>query len=87
MNGLVERGIGSGNDHRYPIQLTESDLQQADCVIALHEAEHRPYLESRFPGWADRIEYWHIPDRDQTPVSEALAVIEENVLRLLTQIK
>lgn len=87
LNGLEERGIGSGNDHRYPIQLEVSDLCLAGRVIALHEAEHRPYLESRFPGWADRIEYWHIPDRDQSPVSEALAAIEENVLRLISQIK
>lgn len=84
--GLAARGIPVGQDIRYPIQLEEADLRQAVRVIALHEAEHRPYLEARFPGWADRVEYWHIPDNYQTPVDEALAAIEENVLRLISEI-
>ena len=86
VNGLKDRGITLGNDIRYPIQLEESDLHQANRVIALYEPEHRPYLESRFPGWADRIEYWNIPDRELAPVNQALAAIEVNVLELITQL-
>lgn len=86
VNGLKDRGITLGNEIRYPIQLEESDLYQASRVIALYEPEHRPYLESRFPGWADRIEYWNIPDREFAPVNQALAAIEANVLELIAQL-
>jgi len=86
VNGLKDRGITLRHDIRYPIQLEESDLHQANRVIAMYEPEHRPYLESRFPGWADRIEYWNIPDREYAPVNQALAAIEVNVLELIAQI-
>jgi protein-tyrosine phosphatase len=55
-------------------------------VIALYEPEHRPYLESRFPGWSDCIEYWNIPDREFAPVNQALAAIEAKVLELIAQL-
>jgi protein-tyrosine phosphatase len=86
INGLEQRGISLNHDVRYPIQLEEADLLQADRVIALYEAEHRPYLESRFPGWENRIEYWNVPDRDKASVDEALAMIEDNVRRLISEI-
>jgi protein-tyrosine phosphatase len=86
INGLKDRGIIIGNDIRYPIQLEEADLHQANRVIALYEPEHRPYLESRYPGWADRIEYWNIPDRDLAPTYQALATIESNVLELIAEL-
>jgi protein-tyrosine phosphatase len=87
VNGLKDRGITLGKDIRYPIQLEESDLHQASRVIALYEPEHRPYLESRFPGWAELIEYWNIPDRELAPVNQALAAIEGNVLELIAQLR
>ena len=86
VNGLEQRGISLDHNVRYPIQLEEADLLQADRVIALYEAEHRPYLERRFPGWENRIEYWIVPDRDEASVDEALAMIEDNVLRLISEI-
>jgi protein-tyrosine phosphatase len=86
INGLKDRDITLEGDIRYPIQLEETDLEQASRVIALYELEHRPYLESLYPDWADRIEYWNIPDREFTPVDQALAEIEENVLELIAQL-
>jgi protein-tyrosine phosphatase len=86
VNRLNERGITLGKEIRYPIQLEESDLHQANRVIALYEPEHRPYLESGFPGWADKIEYWDIPDRELAPVNQALTAIEANVLELIARL-
>jgi len=86
VNRLNERGITLGKEIRYPIQLEESDLHQANRVIALYELEHRPYLESGFPGWADKIEYWDIPDRELAPVNQALTAIEANVLELIARL-
>jgi len=86
VTGLKQRGISFGYDFRYPLQLEEADLSQADRIVVLDEVEHRPYLEERYPEWADQVEYWNVPDRDQTPVGEALARIEDNVLQLISEI-
>ncbi len=73
---------------RYPIQLTIYDLEEAERVIALKEAEHRPLLEERYAGWADRVEYWHIHDNDVWTVEQTLSHIElqiEDLLRTLRE--
>jgi protein-tyrosine phosphatase len=84
---LAERGVLLNGDLRFPQQLTEADLLAADRVIALHQAEHWPMMLRRFPAWADRIEYWHIPDLGDLSAVEALPRIEEWVNRLFTQLK
>ena len=55
--------------------------------IALKEAEHRAMLEANFPGWADRVEYWHVHDLDLATPDEALAMIEAHVERLIERIR
>jgi protein-tyrosine phosphatase len=76
---LAERGVSLDDDMRFPQQLTETDLLAADRVIALHQAEHWPMMLRRFPAWAERITYWHIPDLGDLPASEALRRIETQV--------
>ncbi len=64
MERLVACGIHVGDDVRFPVQLTAADLENADLVVAVKEAEHRPMMEEQFPQWANGIEYWHIDDLD-----------------------
>lgn len=64
---------------RFPIQLDKADLQEADLVIALNEPEHQKLMQQRFPEWADRIIYWHVPDLDQVGSEVALPRIEQYV--------
>jgi protein-tyrosine phosphatase len=54
LRGLEERGIPMDEPIPPPAQLEEQDLEEADLVIALKEAEHRPLLEERFPQWLER---------------------------------
>jgi protein-tyrosine phosphatase len=61
---------------RFPIQLSEVDLEDADLVVALKKAEHHPMMVQQFPAWADRIQYWHIDDMDCTTADEALPICE-----------
>jgi protein-tyrosine phosphatase len=61
---------------RFPIQLTEADLENADLVIAVKEAEHRAMMEEQFPEWADRIDYWAIDDLDCATADKSLPVCE-----------
>jgi protein-tyrosine-phosphatase len=80
---LRERGLDDPAMNRSPVQVEEHDLMSADRVIALKEAEHREMLAERFPGWEDRVEYWHVHDIDGWPVPNALAAIEHAVEELV----
>lgn len=71
---------------RYPAQVTEAELAGADRVIAVKEAEHRPLLAASYPGWEERVIYWHIHDLDQATAAEALGEIEELVRGLVDEL-
>lgn len=86
IKGLAMRGIEVGKEVRFPVQVQTKDLDEADLVIALKEAEHRPYLEVRFPGWADKVEYWHVHDLNQAPAVETLTEIERQVRALIQRL-
>lgn len=76
---LLERGLAPRTATRVPRQCTRADLQSADHIVALQEAEHRPLLIERFKGWEDRVEYWHVPDVGQTPPAVALGSIADQI--------
>lgn len=79
-------GIHSADCSRYPLQVQEEELQAAHLIIALHEAEHRPYLQARYPAWADRVEYWHVRDGLPTPLYHPLQEIVREVQRLIVRL-
>ena len=84
---LKEHEILIDGEIRYPIQLTQTDLQEADLVIALYEPEHRKLMQQRFPSWEDRITYWQVPDLDQIDSEVAFPKIEEYVTEQIQQFK
>ena len=84
---LREREILLEDKIRFPIQLTQADLQEADLVIALNEPEHRALMQQRFPAWEDRITYWQVPDLDQVGSEVAFPKIEEYVTEQIQQFK
>jgi protein-tyrosine phosphatase len=83
LRGLEGRGVILRGIRRFPAQLLAEELAGADRVIALKEAEHRPLLVSRFPHWAERVEYWHVDDLEDTPPGQALPEMERNVRGLV----
>jgi protein-tyrosine phosphatase len=72
------------DSQRFPIQLSEVDLEDADLVVALKKAEHHAMMLDQFPQWAERITYWHVDDLDCATADEALQVCESCV-RFLAQ--
>ena len=86
LEGLKARGIEVHQPLHFPTQLTEEDLAKADRIIAMNEAEHRPYLEAHFPAWADQVEYWHVHDIEVCPAREALLNIECRVNGLIERL-
>lgn len=80
---LEAREIEPRAASRMPRQVCERDLESADLVIALKEAEHRSYLAIKFPGWPDRVKYWHVHDLDQASAEQAMTEIEGLVVHLV----
>jgi len=83
---LQALGIISDGFARYPMQAQEDDLQGAEIIIALQEAEHRPYLSARYPAWVDRVEYWHVRDGMPTPAYDPLQEISRAVQQLIARL-
>ena len=61
---------------RFPIRLSETDLEHADRIVALKKAEHHAMMVEQFPAWADRAEYWHIDDLDCASANVSLPLCE-----------
>ena len=83
IDALRALGITSVGVERFPRQVEERDLQSADHIIALQEAEHKPYLQERYPAWINKIEYWHIRDCVPTSAYNPLEEIVRDVQRLI----
>jgi protein-tyrosine phosphatase len=82
---LTAMGVPFDGD-RFPIQLSEFDLETADLVVAVKKAEHYAMMLDRFPAWADRIEYWHVDDIDCATPDEALPICEACVKALVRRL-
>jgi protein-tyrosine phosphatase len=84
---LAALGIPHEPYVRRPMPLTEADLAAAHLVVALKEAEHRPLMTERFPGWVERVEYWAVHDLDAATPEQALPEIEEHVRALVGRLQ
>lgn len=71
---------------REPSQCTKEDLQSADIVIAVKEAEHRRMLAEKFAGWEKRVRFWHVHDLDEATPDVALAELETLVRELVEEL-
>ena len=74
------------DSQRFPIQLSEVDLETADLVVALKKAEHHAMMVEQFPAWADRITYWRVDDMDCATADEALPFCETCVKALVDKL-
>jgi protein-tyrosine phosphatase len=77
---------------RMPSQLEIADLESADHIVALNEAEHFPLMQERFPSWLGmsdpcRIEYWHVHNIDRIAPEQGLPLIAEQLQGLLKRLR
>jgi protein-tyrosine phosphatase len=84
---LAELNVPLDGFRHMPMRCRACDLEGADHVVALKEAEHRAMLAERFGDWQDRVTYWHVHDVDQAHPEQALAEIEELVAQLVVKLK
>lgn len=85
--GLAARGIRLSSEIRFPIEVTEQDLQTARRIVAVKEAEHRSMVAQKFPAWAERVEFWQIHDIDCAEPADALPELHAAVEKLHDELK
>jgi protein-tyrosine phosphatase len=83
---LLARQIDLRHTAGQRVQLSEDDLLNADRRIAIDRTEHFPMMEDQFPAWADKIEYWDVPDIPYRSPKDALSEIERKVIQLLHEV-
>jgi protein-tyrosine phosphatase len=86
LSWLTSRGILCDSFARLPMPVADDDFTTAQRVIAVKEAEHRSMIESNFPQWRERVEYWHVHDLDCATAAEAIPHLESEVMNLLDQL-
>ena len=87
IDALHRRSIPLAHTAARPQSLVEADLKRATRVVALKEAEHRPMIAVRFPGWETRVEFWHVSDIDQVDPREAVDEIDARVRALVMELE
>jgi protein-tyrosine phosphatase len=87
LKALKKRAIKPEGAGRYPLLCSPADFDLAQLIIALKEAEHRPLIVSRFPGWENRVSYWHVHDIDIANPVSAVALMDRLVGDLIRNLK
>jgi protein-tyrosine phosphatase len=77
------RSLPLDSTARYPMQITHDDLTMAEKIICLLESEHRPYIETLFPDWKEKVDYWDIRDVPPSDNYDPLKEIEKKVTVLV----
>ncbi|RXT49906.1 low molecular weight phosphatase family protein [Bradyrhizobium betae] len=87
LEALQARGIAPGGATRNPVLCTLDDFAQAELVVALKDAEHRPMIAQRFAGVAHRVQYWDVDDIEDLDPKTALGKIDELVGLLIASLQ
>lgn len=72
---------------RPPIPASDALFEQADCVIALKESEHRVPIETRFMRFQEKVTYWTIHDEDVMKPSDILPTLESQLIQFVDTLK
>lgn len=86
LDRLKKLEIEVSEPHRESMQVTVTDLENADLIVAMYDDEHRPFVRQSFPEWLDQIEFWLVPDIDLTTPAEALPAIQKQVADLIARL-
>jgi protein-tyrosine phosphatase len=87
LEALQAKGVAAIGAGRNPVLCTVDDFAEAELVVALKDAEHRPMIEQRFAGVAHRVEYWDVDDIEYLDPRTALGKIDELVRLLIRSLQ
>jgi protein-tyrosine phosphatase len=83
---LRHHGISTDAYLRLPLDVAHQDFESADHVVAVKEAEHRPLIQTRFPSWLAKVEFWEVHDLDFAGPEEAIPHLECEVRGLMERL-
>jgi protein-tyrosine phosphatase len=86
VEALRLRGIDPSHTGPTRVQIQLADLERADRVVVLDEAEHRPMILEDFPDWVDRVDYWTCQDLQWEEHTSCMPRIESQVATLLDEL-
>ena len=72
---------------RLPIKVTDDDFAANHHIVAVKEQEHRPMIQREFPGWLEKVEFWHVHDLDCCGPEEAIPHLNQEVTGLLLKLR
>ena len=82
IKALEKMGVRAEEDvARFPLPVTTNDLEQANFIVALKQAEHLSLLQERFPASVERVEFWEVNDDPA-----AIGLIEREVMDLISRL-
>jgi low molecular weight protein-tyrosine phosphatase len=87
LEALAAQAIVPEGVMRMPMPCVVADFHEADLVVALKDAEHRPLIERRFPEVAGNVTYWNVDDIEFAPPSIALTMIDRHVQELIAMLE
>ena len=71
-----------------PRALAARDLSDAECIVALSEREHLPYLKAAWSPlnrWP--LVYWHVDDIELARPADALPIVVREARHLVAELK
>jgi protein-tyrosine phosphatase len=83
---LQGHGIPVDGYLRLPLAAAHEDFAGAHHIVAVKETEHRRLIETKFPDWLQHVEFWEVHDVDFVDAEEAIPVLEDHVLNLLSRL-
>ena len=85
LDELTRLGINAKGKTRQPKHVYEEDLSQFDRVIAVSLDEHKPMLESLWPGKIQHVEYFTVEDLHIEGFETALPKLKNQLDKLLSE--
>ena len=86
MAALKRLGIRFDDHLRLPLLATDADFDEAQHVVAVKEAEHRPMIQRTFAKWLERVEFWHVHDLDCCGPEVAIPHLDREVAALIDRL-
>jgi protein-tyrosine phosphatase len=84
---LAGEGVRLSEPIRAPRQVESDDFGAFSLVVAMSDSEHRSMMQSRFPAWADAIEYWDVEDIEVCPVETAMKNLTSRIHELRARLR
>jgi len=83
---LEKAGVHINKGNRYPLSVSESDLSDAEIVIALSRTEHQEMFADLHPQHYNEARFWDVEDIDLEAPDDAFDKVVKHTEALLREL-